>query len=621
MEAQRYLERISVLREFWENNREILKSMYDIKYVDDKAVEIRDKEKKYKDQQRDITQDIKVLKICVAGDFSAGKSTFINSLLGDKLLGMDINPSTAKTTALTYGPELRFFKFIERNSERIEISKEEFDEFSVKNEDRRVKDDIDHFEVTLPNDLLKRINLYDTPGFNTAKYSDVDECQTTEQIKKSDLVFWLSLCCDGSIRESEVEKLNEIVTSYHVPFHCIVNQIDDMPEEKVVIVLKEFEDQIRSINEHAMVFPYAARPILENSLRFLDVKKIFARILQNIEHENNEIELEIKNGMVCLNGKKEMEIPKSVKSLFLKCKSDFQKFLDDCILDKEGKRKYEQKRLDKTTKQYCSELITDMLNANTLANRRINSTKDTISETRTTHELEIKDITKRINLRCQNLKKILVGDLTKSKFYLYHYSNGVSSSAHDDDDYQELRQYVDQSAKKFAKSLIESFKEEYSLDADLKDWGDLFNNSIRKVIEPTVKSIPRNVKIKGMDYEELLRFEHQQVDNMIPDELFLSLLNLHCKNLSCQKLQSDLDHLYILVKALEEFRHSASDLLNKLKSREPLDFESMVDRAYKNDDVRIQPHLDTKDQIKEAGKAVVGIVLKKIMEGVSHADQ
>ena len=218
MEDQKHIDRICKLRKFWENNREILKKVYDndVKFVYDKAAEISETEKKFRNKQREITNDLKVLKICVAGDFSSGKSTFINSLLGEELLGMDINPSTAKITALIYGPELRFFKFNENDPEKIEISKEDYHELSVKKGARKNEDSIDHFEITLPNDLLKRINLYDTPGFNTAKDSNVDESLTFKQIDKSDLVIWLSICCDGSIKSSELEQLK----SLKVPFHC-----------------------------------------------------------------------------------------------------------------------------------------------------------------------------------------------------------------------------------------------------------------------------------------------------------------------------------------------------------------------------------------------------------------
>ena len=64
-----------------------------------------------------------------------------------------------------------------------------------------------------------------------------------------------------------------------------------------------------------------------------------------------------------------------------------------------------------------------------------------------------------------------------------------------------------------------------------------------------------------MDYNELLKFERQQVDNMIPDELFFSLLNLHCMNLTYQKMQGDIERLNNLVKDLNDFVQSASDLL------------------------------------------------------------
>lgn len=44
------------------------------------------------------------LRLAVVGEFSAGKSTFINALLGADLLASDIEPTTATATRLTWGP-------------------------------------------------------------------------------------------------------------------------------------------------------------------------------------------------------------------------------------------------------------------------------------------------------------------------------------------------------------------------------------------------------------------------------------------------------------------------------------------------------------------------------------
>lgn len=596
MEAKINLERISALRKFWEDNREVLKSLDEIQFGDDKTAELREKEKKFRDQQRDITHDWKVLKICVAGDFSAGKSTFINSLLDAELLGMDINPSTAKVTALTYGPEQRFFKFGQKNLERIEISKEEFAAYSVKNGLINDQDDIHHFEVTLPNDLLKKINIYDTPGYNTAEFSDVDEKQTEEQISKSDLVIWLSICSCGSIKGTEIEKLKKL----HVPFHCIVNHIDDEPKEKVDKVLNEFRDQIKKINGESKVFPYAAKPILEVSLRLTEANRLlmetFEKILENVKKNNNGLEMEIKNGVVSLNGRKEFELPYQPEGTdFSVYKREFQRYLEDCILDKEERRKIAQMRLDRTTEEYCVKLMSDLNKAVKTANERIQTTKGEITRIRKDHVQELRTIQKRINLIYDNLKEILVGDLKENKFYLYHYSNGLAYSG---SDYEELNNFVNQSVERFAQSLIESFKEEYSLDIDLKDWKTLFCNSIASIIDPTIDSIPNGMRMKGINFRELVKFEQQQVDNLIPDELFFSLLNLHSRNISYQYLQREIDVLNKRVESLEEFKLSASELLRKLKSKKQLSPDLVPGDSLS----RTGATPDKPNLVKEAGK-------------------
>jgi len=333
-----------------------------------------------------------------------------------------------------------------------------------------------------------------------------------------------------------------------------------MPEENVDKVLEEIEKQIRIINNHSKVFPYAAKPILENSLRFVEMKNTLEMILKNIEQNNNDLQMEINKGTLYLNGREEVVLPKPVKNHFFECKYKFQKFIDNCILDKEEKRKCEQNSFDRITRQYCMYIITILQEAKTIANEKITRTKERISNLTKSHKSEIEDIDKRIRQRYKNFKKIMVDGLKRDKLYLYHYRNGARS-AYDYDDYYELSEYVDKSVREFANSLIEAFKEEYSIDTDLGYWRSLFISSIQIVIEPTIKSIPTNMKIKGMDYNELLKFERQQVDNMIPDELFFSLLNLHCMNLTYQKMQGDIERLNNLVKDLNDFVQSASDLL------------------------------------------------------------
>ena len=208
----------------------------------------------------------------------------------------------------------------------------------------------------------------------------------------------------------------EQLKSLKVPFHCIVNQIDDMPEENVDKVLEEIEKQIRIINNHSKVFPYAAKPILENSLRFVEMKNTLEMILKNIEQNNNDLQMEINKGTLYLNGREEVVLPKPVKNHFFECKYKFQKFIDNCILDKEEKRKCEQNSFDRITRQYCMYIITILQEAKTIANEKITRTKERISNLTKSHKSEIEDIDKRIRQRYKNFKKIMVDGLKGTSY-------------------------------------------------------------------------------------------------------------------------------------------------------------------------------------------------------------
>jgi len=52
-----------------------------------------------------LNLDEHVLRVTVLGEFSTGKSTLINALLGEHLLPTRVTPTTAVITKLVHGPE------------------------------------------------------------------------------------------------------------------------------------------------------------------------------------------------------------------------------------------------------------------------------------------------------------------------------------------------------------------------------------------------------------------------------------------------------------------------------------------------------------------------------------
>src|SRR3712207_3030352 len=105
--------------------------------------------------------------VAVVGRVKAGKSTFVNALLGEDLAKVGTTETTATINYFTYGdpdPE-RPVRCHWRSGRTTDESREFLDSLQGNDlETLRRADGIDHLEYFLPNPLLKQITLVDTPG-------------------------------------------------------------------------------------------------------------------------------------------------------------------------------------------------------------------------------------------------------------------------------------------------------------------------------------------------------------------------------------------------------------------------------------------------------------------------
>jgi GTPase SAR1 family protein len=117
-----------------------------------------------------------VFRLLVLGDMKRGKSTFLNALLGERLLPSDVNPCTALLTVLRYGTEKKVTVFFNNGASPEILS---FEDFRIKytippdqakaleEEGRQAFPDVDHAVVEYPLMLLERgVELIDSPGLN-----------------------------------------------------------------------------------------------------------------------------------------------------------------------------------------------------------------------------------------------------------------------------------------------------------------------------------------------------------------------------------------------------------------------------------------------------------------------
>ncbi len=157
----------------------------------DKIVETIDKAEKSAEEnsgklslERDI-EDIKVasknlregvFRLLVLGDMKRGKSTFLNALIGERLLPSDVNPCTAVLTVLRYGAEKTVTVHFNDDKSPQQL---DFDSFKHKYtidpaEAKRLEaekkpafPDVSHAVVEYPLPLLEKgIEIIDSPGLN-----------------------------------------------------------------------------------------------------------------------------------------------------------------------------------------------------------------------------------------------------------------------------------------------------------------------------------------------------------------------------------------------------------------------------------------------------------------------
>lgn len=189
--------------------------------------------------------------VALGGGFSSGKSSFLNSILGEELLPSDITPSTSVPAYLIHD-EISFVYGINIFESKIVMQPEEVCLIAH----GFGKDDTDGVEVTLghllqslfvasPNQPFQHIALLDTPGYSKAEIngysSKTDEKIAHTQLNSANFILWFVPADSGTVTNSDIEFLRSLNSD--IPKLIVVNKADKlMPDD-----LDEVVDKIHNI--------------------------------------------------------------------------------------------------------------------------------------------------------------------------------------------------------------------------------------------------------------------------------------------------------------------------------------------------------------------------------------
>lgn len=177
--------------------------------------------------------------VAVGGAFSAGKSRFLNSVLGcPSLLPTDTTPTTSIPTYISQGTENRITA-LNRYGKKTEIDEDALAAICHAFNDR--------FGVTFSHLLqlisIERLSLnyaslafLDTPGYSKAdnishRSDNTDENIARQQLRAADYLIWLVDIQNGTIPKQDIEFIASLESRQPVLF--IFSKADKKPESQV----------------------------------------------------------------------------------------------------------------------------------------------------------------------------------------------------------------------------------------------------------------------------------------------------------------------------------------------------------------------------------------------------
>jgi Tfp pilus assembly protein PilF/GTPase Era involved in 16S rRNA processing len=194
------------------------------------------------------------LLVTVMGEFSSGKSSFVNAFIGAEVAPTGITPTTATINVVRHGAE-RTARIVHRDGHVTAPPWEQlFDHLRVLDADATRA--IDHVEIRVPLPALERIHIVDTPGLN----SILPEHEATARafIARADAVVWVFTANQGG-KASERKALASIHDEGRRVLG-VLNKRDQLSETECAEVVGYVKSQLAGLVED--IVPVSARRAL-----------------------------------------------------------------------------------------------------------------------------------------------------------------------------------------------------------------------------------------------------------------------------------------------------------------------------------------------------------------------
>ncbi len=206
------------------------------------------------------------VRIAIVGEFNAGKSTFINALMGADIAPTGVLPTTATLHHLRYATDP-----IARIALRQPLpeSPSQLERIVPVSELRTTllsmnPGSVRRVEILLPIASLTRVEIIDTPGFNAPDASHAEAARAA--FEEADAVLWL-LDAAQAMKKTERDVLEQ-VRAARLPIQVLVNKADRLKPDDVGVVMKMVRESLVEVGiaSWSPPLPFSAKLALKGKL-------------------------------------------------------------------------------------------------------------------------------------------------------------------------------------------------------------------------------------------------------------------------------------------------------------------------------------------------------------------
>ena len=204
------------------------------------------------------------VRVAIVGEFNAGKSTFINAVIGADIAPTGVLPTTATLHHLRYAPDP--FARIQFHPDAPSEVKERIVPSSELRNALKAKDAewVMRVEILQPIASLTRVEILDTPGFNAPDTRHTEAARSA--FEEADAAIWL-LDAAQPLKQTERRILEEAKVA-SLPVQILVNKADRLKPDDLSTVMANVGTSLSETGIRSWAEPLAlsARLALQGKL-------------------------------------------------------------------------------------------------------------------------------------------------------------------------------------------------------------------------------------------------------------------------------------------------------------------------------------------------------------------